>query len=409
MQDRDLYARILGIEAPWFVEDCDLDEAIGEVVISLKHDASAGLNCPECGQAMPGYDSRLRRWRHLDTCQYRTIVVCEVPRGKCPEHGVRQIRVPWAEEGGRFTLLFERLVIDWLLESSRSAVARRLGLSWHEVHTLMQRAVRRGLARRRQEVVRRLGVDEKSFQKRHEYVTTVCDLDRGCVLYVGDHRKQETLDAFYQGLSQEQLEGIEAVAMDMWDPYYNSTLEHVPDAEGKIVFDKFHVSQHLNQAVDAIRRWEHKQLTAAKDERLKGTRYDWLKGAASFTRERWQRFADLRRSTLRTARGWALKETFGDFWEYYSSRGAEAFFDRWYGWAVRSRLEPIKKKAHMLKRRLANLLTYARHRITNAMSESLNSKIQWVKYTARGFRNREGFRNAIYFYCGKLDLHPHQP
>src|SRR5690606_21451053 len=111
----------------------------------------------------------------------------------CPEHGVRQVQVPWAEEGSRFTMLFERLVIDWLQESSRSAVARQLWLSWHEVHTIMQRAVRRGLSRRQQEVVEHLGVDEKSFQKRHEYVTTVCDLNRGCVLYVGDDRKQQTL------------------------------------------------------------------------------------------------------------------------------------------------------------------------------------------------------------------------
>ena len=205
-------------------------------------------------------------------------------------------------------MLFERLAIDGMQEAGRSAVARRMGISWDQADRIMQRAVTRGLARRKQEVVPHLGVDEKSFQKRHEYVTLVCDLEKGHVLYVGDDRKRETLDAFYESLSQTQRQGIEAVAMDMW---------------------------------------EYRRLGVAK-----------------------------------------------------------RFFHRWYNWAIRSRLEPMKKVARMLKRRLVNVLTYIGHRITNAQSESLNSKIQWIKYTAHGFRSRKGFRRAIYFHCGGLALYP---
>jgi len=407
MQDRQLYAQILGITTPWSVERVELKLDAGEVDVYLIDAGKAGWQCPECGKPCPIYDHEpLRGWRHLDTCQYRTMLYAAVPRTRCPDHGVLTARVPWAEPHSRFTSLFERLAINWMQEAGRSAVARRMGLSWDQADGIMQRAVARGLERRKTSVITNIGVDEKSFQRHHEYVTTVCDLDQGHVLYVGDHRKQKTLEAFYEQLSPEQLRGIEAVAMDMWDPYIAATRKYVPDADDKIVFDKFHISKHLNEAVDKVRRREHKQLQAIDDDRLKGTKYSWLKNPDNFNVQSWREFAPLRKSNLRTARGWAIKETFRGFWEYTYPKSAEGFFDRWYSWAIRSRLTPIKNVARMLKGRFNNLITYFKHRITNAMSESLNAKIQWIKYTAHGFRSRKGFRTAIYFHCGGLDLYP---
>jgi transposase len=151
--------------------------------------------CPECGAAKRRYDSRSRRWRHLDTCQFQTILVAEVPRVECAEHGVRQVRVPWGEPGSRFTALFEALVIDWLREASVAGVARHLGLSWTAVAGIMKRAVERGLARREPRLPAHLGVDETSFQKRHEYVTVVLDrVGEGAVVHVADGRGREALD-----------------------------------------------------------------------------------------------------------------------------------------------------------------------------------------------------------------------
>jgi transposase len=207
MRDRGLYERILGLPEPWQVVDVDLQDEAREVVVEVAMGGSSVLACPECGEPMTAYDHRKRRWRHLDTCQYKTIIEASIPRGRCPSHGVRQIKVPWAEAYSRFTALFEALAIDWLRETSQQAVARRLGLSWAEVHGIMERAVRRGLERRGQEVIAYLGVDEKSFQKRHEYVTVVCDLGARRVLDVGDGRGRASLDQFYEGLSEEQLAG----------------------------------------------------------------------------------------------------------------------------------------------------------------------------------------------------------
>jgi transposase len=319
---------------------------------------------------------------------------------------VRTVKLPWAEPSGRFTALFEAVAISWLKTASQKAVAEQLGLSWDEIHGIMDRAVKRGLKRREAEPVPRLGVDEKAFRKGQKYLTVVNDLTRNRVLYVAEDRKQASLDGFWGTLTEEQRKGIEAVAMDMWDPYVESVRAHVEEADQKIVFDKFHVAQHLGQAVDDVRRKENKVLRAQGDERLVGTRYDWLQNPTTMDSQDRREFAILRNSDLKTARAWAMKETAMSLYTYVYEGPAQKHFQRWYQWAVRSRLAPMIKVAGMLKRRFENIITYLKHRITNAASESINSKIQWVKYTARGFRNKQNFINAIYFHCGGLDLAP---
>jgi transposase len=410
MQDRQLYEQILGLPAPWFVERVELDLQEGVVNVQVAHREDATWTCAECGRECPLHDHAPERtWRHLDTCQYQTLLRATTPRTDCPEHGVHAVRLPWAEPHSRFTLLFERLAIDWLSAASQTAVAERLGLSWDEVHGIMERAVARGLARRKSELIPHLGVDEKAFSKGQSYATLVVDLDRTRVLYVAPDRKQASLDGFWPTLSVEQLAAIRGVALDMWDPYENSIRRHVPQAEEKIVYDKFHVAKHLSEAVDQVRRAENKALRAEGDKRLVGTKYAWLRNPLNFGDDQWRDFQKLRDSKLKTARAWALKEQAMHLWGYRYEGPARKHFAWWYRWATRSRLKPMLKKAKMLKARLPNLLTYLKLGITNAASESLNSKIQWVKYTARGFRNFQNFVTAIYFHCGKLDLAPGVP
>ena len=177
MRDQELYQKILGIELPWRVVGVEFDVEDEEVRVRVAN-AKTKLPCPRCGRHCSRYDTRPRRWRHLDTCQYPTILVADVPRVECEVDGVLQVHVPWAEVGSRFTALFEMLIIDWLKEASISAVARLFGLTWEAVDGIQQRAVRRGRARRQSErraLPKHLGVDETSFRKRHDYVTVVID------------------------------------------------------------------------------------------------------------------------------------------------------------------------------------------------------------------------------------------
>ena len=405
MNDKQLYAKILGIEVPWSVTNVGLRLEQGELEVNVEIDR-AGLRCPQCGKPCPRHDSRPRRWRHLDTCQYRTILCADVPRVDCTEHGVHQVIVPWAEPRSGFTALFEALVIDWLKEASLSAVARLMNLSQDQVSGIMERAVERGLERRKLELPEVVSVDETSFQKRHEYVTVVSDPTRRQVLHVADDRTSEALSSFWQAFPAERLARIRAVAMDMCAPYVNSTVRYVPDAAAKIAFDKFHVAKLLADAVDRVRRTEHKELTSKGDRRLAKSRYLWLEGALVMSDERWSAFERLRNSTLRTARAYAIKETAMSLWNPRLGEELEHEWRQWYGWAIRSRLEPMKKAARTVKRHLGGILNAIRLNITNAGAESINAAIQKVKRMAHGFRNRDRFRNAIYFHLGGLDLYP---
>lgn len=404
IDSRTLYATLLGLKAPWEITDVELQQPPGEVHIRVALPENTLWVCPECGAAAPIHDHQERHWRHLDTCQFPTFVHARVPRLNCPTHGVKQLPVPWAEEGARFTAMFEALVIDWLKLASVKAVAQQLRISWAQADGIMQRAVQRGLARRTLEAPRYAGVDETSFQKRHEYVTVVSDLERGVALHVADHRGRAALDAFWPRLREEQRARIQAVAMDMWEPYVQSTREHLPGAD--IVFDKFHVAQHLGDAVDRVRKQELRATLAQGDPILKGTKYRWLENPRGRNRSQARAFNLLRELAPRVGRAWALREAAMQLWSLHYAGAADRNFAVWYGWARRSRLEPMRRVAAMIKRHWANIRTYFTHRITNAATEALNAKIQAAKRRACGFRSRERFRTAIYFHCGGLNLYP---
>lgn len=288
MKDKHLYQQILGIELPWGVMAVDVAVDEGEVRVCVEAKSGTRHECPRCGKQCAGYDRRVRRWRHLDTCQLRTILIADVPRVKCPEHGVVMVNVPWAEPGSGFTALFEALVISWLKEASIAAVARQLRLSWNAIDGIMQRAVNRGLGRRKHKPSQHIGVDETAFRKGHNYVTVVSD--GATVLYVADDRKQSSLDGYYGGLSEEECAAIESVSMDMWPAFIGATRAALPDADTKIAFDKFHVAKYLGDAVDKVRRAEHENLQKQGSDDLVRSKYLWLRNPSNMSRTQWHDF-----------------------------------------------------------------------------------------------------------------------
>jgi transposase len=329
-----------------------------------------------------------------------------LPRTTCPVDGVKQIRAPWAEPRSQFTRLFEAKLIETLKECDVTGVTRLSGTSWDETWGVMKRAVTRGLARKVKRVPAYMGIDEKSVGKGQNYESIVCDLDRSTVEYVVDDREQKSLESYYRQFNEEELAQIKGIAMDMWDPYIAATRALVPDADEKIVFDRYHATTYVTKAVDKVRREEHRALAARGDLRLKGTRHLWLWNEENVPERRCQEFAGIKNADLKTSRGWAIKEALRQFWTYSYTKCAEKYFKAWYFWATHSRLTPMIEAAKTLKRHLANLLTYIKHRITNATSEGINSKIQMIKLMACGYRNREHYKTAIYFHCGGLDLYP---
>jgi transposase len=230
MRDTELYQQLLGLTAPWTVDRVELSVDQRRVDVWVGHPQRWRFLCPE-----PGCERQLtvrdhadeRSWRHLDSCQFLTYLHARPPRVDCPEHGARQVRLPWAEPMSRFTTLFERLAVDVLTECDVAGAARLLRLSWDEAWHLMRRAVKRGLAGKPPTVPTHVGVDEKSAGRGQDYITVVSDLDANPVEHITDERRQASLDDYFARLTPEQREQIQAVAMDMWEPYIRSVRAHL--------------------------------------------------------------------------------------------------------------------------------------------------------------------------------------
>lgn len=403
MDEIGLYEEILQLDGPWFVEGIEFDKKAGMVTVNVACEEFERLRCPKCSRTSPRYDKRRRRWRHLDTCQFHTFVVADVPRVEWVEHGCLTIEVGWAEQKSRFTRLFEGQVIEWLLEASTQAVGRQLNLSWNAVDGIMRRAVARGLLRRKRRRLTRISVDETSFRKRHDYVTIVTD-ERGIVIDVQDDAKKSSLKAFYDQLSAKQKEALKVITMDMSPAYIAVTKEQIPDAENKIAIDRFHVSMYLNKAVDDVRKLERRELSREQSQETKWTRFLWLRSSGSLDKAQQNQLDKLRKLVLKTARAWAIKEYAATLWDYSTRGWARKAWLRWYSWAIRSRLTPIKLAAQTIKAHLEGIINAIVHRADNAMAESVNSKIKTLKVRARGFRNKERFKTAILFHYGGLDM-----
>jgi len=410
MNDKKLYTKILGIRDPWYISSIEFDEKLERIDIYVKHHNPIVVACPVCGKFYSAYDHGPERVaQHLNTCQFATYVHIRLPRVKCPEHGVRQITSEFGENGGDKTYEFESYLIDLAKECSIEAVSRLTGVSWDRLHGVTQRAVDRGLSRKKHRIPHNMGVDEKALAKGHKYETLVYDNDRGTVEYVVDYRSQQSLETYYRSFSYSDRESVKCITMDMWDPYIAATKKYIPQAENKIVFDRYHIMKTLNEAVDKVRRKEHKELMKNKNSILKGTRFLWLWSCENLPSWRMPEFNRLKKLDLKVCKAWAIKENIRRFWDFSYRKNAAKYFDKWYKWASRCRLSPVVKAAKTIKRHYSNMATYINHGVTNALGESLNSNIEKVKRLACGFRNRNHYIKAIYFHCGGLDLYPRPP
>jgi transposase len=407
MNDKTLYEKILGVTSPWHVTDVKMDLSTNTITVTVGHAENATFLCPDCHQAGPIHDHRIKRWRHLPTCHLRTIIEARTPRVACSTHGISMVSVPWADGQSSFTALFEMLAIHWLKEASVTAVAELMDMSWDQADLIRHRAVKRGLARRKCRAIKAVGIDETSFQKRHEYVTVLVDQDTQTVMAVLDDRTQEALQSHLAGLPEKQSKAIETIAMDMWDPYIAAVRNTIENWEQMICFDRFHVSSHYGKALDKVRAAENRELIEENGESiLKHTKHDWLRNSGRTDNRSRRTFLELTRKNLKTARAWAIKETAADLWEYSVRGHAENAWRKLISWMRRCRLAPMKTLSNTISNYLWGIINAIVHGVTNATSEAINGRIQWIKKMACGYRNRARFREAILFHLGGLDMMP---
>ena len=409
MNDTQLYHQLLGVEAPWFVADVEINIEEQAVYVLLDFDGkTANFFCPECQRPANVYDrGEKRTWRHLDSCQFKTYLLASLPRVSCPKHGVLTSKVFWAEANSRFTQMFECFALQVLKATQVQArAAHLLRLSPGQIHDLMQRAVTRGLQRRdTTERLEHLSVDEKSFQEGHKYVTILSDPCQKRVLDLVEGRSQEVVEELLtDSLSSQQRQDVRSVSMDMWPAFMNARKTLLPGAD--TVHDRYHIAAYLNDAVDKTRRAENRELTRQEDTTLLKTKYLWLRSDANLTDKQRLALEGLTCLELETAKVWAFKESFRQFFVCKTEYGARSFFFAWYDAALALDNVHLTKVAQMLHRHLEGLVAYIRHRVTNATAEGLNAQIQLIKSNARGFRKWGNFRVAILFFLGKLDMFP---
>jgi len=404
MKDTALYEHLLGLKSPWSVKSVDLSLAEQRVVVEvvLKR-GQVWADPTDASQRAHIHGWSERQWRHLDTCQFETLIKARVPQLKYSNGAVEELAVPWAERYSRVTRLMEAFVIQLLqVCPTTQGVCDLTRLAWSTVNAILVSAVGRGMQRRAEEDVPYLGLDEKSSERGHSYASILTDIERSRVLDLVPERKLAAATNLLETLSPTQRASVKAVAMDMWPAFMSAAQTCMPQAD--IVHDRFHVAKYLGEAVDAVRKQEHRSLAQAGRSPLTGSKWAWLKTYADGRSAEAIAFRALNQLNLQTSRAWRIKETFTQFWTYHYTGAAKRFFDAWSNNAMRSRLEPIKKIVKMLRRHETGLLNYSQHRISNACAEGFNSAIQLIKANARGFRNFTYYRARILFHCGKLDL-----
>lgn len=402
-----VFTQALGLSSPWAVERVAFDEARRRIDLYVAYPANTAP-CPACGaEGQPIHDRRSRSWRHLDFFQFEAHIHCELPRVGCTQCGkTLQLPVPWAREGSRFTLMFEALALMLAREMPVSVCARILrcsdGALWRQIDV----HVRAARERESHVAVRVLGIDETACARGHHYITLVHDLDERRLLFATPGRDAAAIAAAAQDLRAHggAPEAIDTVCMDMSRAYRAGVAKQMPQAA--IAFDRFHVIQMANAALDEVRREE-----AREEPSLKRTRWGWLKDARRWTREQIDSMHWLTRTRLKTARAWRLKEALRDIYKQAASyEQAEAALTKWASWARRSRLEPMKKLAATLKTHWAGVLNaFGAAHLHNGYVEAVNSLVQAAKARARGYGTTGHFIAMCYLIAGKLKHLPSSP
>lgn len=341
------------------------------------------------------------RWRHLDLIRKRTYLVAQIREARCPVHGRRLERVPWATPAAKHTRRFDEHVASLVQVADRSAAARMFRVAWRTVGGIIERVVSQRLSDRRLDGLVAIGVDETSYKRGHRYLTVVSCLITGKVVWVGEGSTAQTFGSFFAELGPQRSRNLAVVAMDMSEAYQKAVREHAPQAD--IVFDRFHVVQLLLKAVDEVRREEWRRLHGMARQSLKGARFAFLRNPKHYTPKDYQAIARIQRSNNRLASLYQRRVDFEELWDCLDEDQARNFLMSWTRSALRSRLQPLRRVARTMRKHIEGILGYYRHGgMTNAVLEGTNNKIKLIIHRAFGFHSVNALLSMVYLCCSGL-------
>ena len=402
MFSEQFFDLLLNFGDNWKVERVYVNIVTDEVDVLVDYIGKEAED-PETFEKYSIYDhAPLRRWRHLDTMQFKTYITSSVPRVKDSSGKVKTINTPWADNYERHTYLFERLAIDILQGTkNQTQTSKLLRCGFNVINRIIHGSVKRGLERRPVDLCfEHLSIDEKSFKKGHKYVTVLSDPVSGVVINVSQDRDYKSCTALIESaIKQEYRDKVKTISMDMWKPFMKVAKDKLPNAD--VLHDRFHLVKYLNDAVDKVRRREVK-----KHEELKKTRYIFLKNPENQTEKQRIQFESISQSNYEVSRAWRVKENFRDIFGSPTIKEASTMIFQWVTNAIQTNIKEIINVVETFKAHLKGIVNAMVSTFTNAMAERLNGKIQEVKASGRGYRKFENFRSAILFFHGGLSLYP---
>lgn len=321
----------------------------------------------------------------------------------CPTHGRIQEEIPWAEANSTITHRLEYRILVYSQLTTQKAASKILGIPKSTLSDILHRVINRIRMNHRIRGVKKIGVDEISYQKGRKFVTVVYDLGRGCVLWVGKGKGRDTIDKFFnEKLSDFQKKNIKWASCDMSETYINAIEHHCPNA--KLVLDKFHIVKALNESLDEVRKEEWRKLRGEERKAMKGVRWILYKRSSTRTKKETRRLNEFKKANNRIYRAWVLKDEFEKFWDYIYGGCSENFLKGWVTRVLRSRIESMKKFARTLRKNFKRIITYTECQITNATGEGVNRVLKIVKNRALGFKNVNSFIDMIMLVKGDLDI-----
>ena len=411
LTQKDLFAKALLVEKPWFVHDINFDQTGGKLEIWIDFERGSSFYYEDKELGIKGhfkaYDTTEKTWRHLNFFQYQCYLHAWIPRVDLGNGKIRQVQAPWDGHAPGFTLLFEALILELVKVMPVHNVCQLLNVYDNKLWKMIKAYTNKARAEEDYSGVTVIGLDETSVRKNHVYVSLFVDIEEKRTIFVTEGKDHTVIQTFVSDLVAHggQPDNIEQVSCDMSPAFIKGVEANLPNAS--VVFDRFHVSKVINEAVDKVRKAE-----VEKNPILKGSKYIFLKNRENLTVYQKQRLDGIRLSglNLKTMKALNIREAFQQIYQAPTSGMFDKLLRKWYFWATHSRITPIKEAAYTIQRHWEGIVNWFDYKISNGILEGFNSIFQAAKAKARGYRRYDTIKAIIYLLTGKLDfskINPH--
>ena len=411
LSQKDLFAKALLVEKPWFVHDINFDQAAGKLEIWIDFEQGSSFYYEDKELGIEGhfkaYDTTEKTWRHLNFFQYQCYLHAWIPRVDLGNGKIRQVQAPWEGHAPGFTLLFEALILELVKVMPVHNVCQVLDVYDNKLWKMIKAYTNKARAEEDYSKVTVVGIDETSVRKNHVYVSLFVDIEEKRTIFVTEGKDHTVIQAFVSDLVAHggQPDNIEQGSCDMSPAFIKGVEANLPNAS--VVFDRFHVSKVINEAVDKVRKSE-----VEKNPILKGSKYIFLKNRENLTAYQKQRLEGIQLSglNLKTMKALNIREAFQQIYQAPTAEMFDKLLRKWYFWATHSRIEPIKEAAYTIQRHWDGIVNWFDYKISNGILEGFNSIFQAAKAKARGYRRYDTIKAIIYLLTGKLDfskINPH--